>query len=134
MTESAPLPIMVVDDDQAILEIFEEMFAQTNFRIVPFNNGSDAVRAAHQDKFPIAFIDLFMPGMNGLELLIELRKIQPELMAVMISGFRNESLLEQALRAGAYTYLYKPLGRPDIMGVMLKCLRKLGLGEYSGDA
>ncbi|MFH1214845.1 MAG: response regulator [Candidatus Neomarinimicrobiota bacterium] len=126
MDDSRKISVLVVDDDQSILDIFCEMFEDTPFKIVTALDGREAIEKLRTKSCVIAFIDLYMPEMDGLQVLEALKVLQPNLTAVMISGFRNEHLLEKALTMGAFDYLYKPLSRQDLLAVMLKCLQKVG--------
>lgn len=130
MDDSLKISVLVVDDDQSILDIFCEMFEDSPFKIVTAINGIEAIEKLKIKPCAVAFIDLYMPEMDGLQVLTALKDLQPNLTAVMISGFRNEPLLESALKMGAYDYLYKPLGRNDLLAVMLKCLQKVGVKNH----
>jgi DNA-binding NtrC family response regulator len=124
--------VLVVDDDQATLALFCEMFEDSPFKIIPTANGREAIEMLKIQPCALAFIDLFMPEVDGLQTLTALKEIQPDLTAVMISGFRNEHLLEGAIKLGAYDYLYKPLDRHDLLSVMLRCLQRLEVRNNVG--
>jgi len=127
MQKPTTLNIIVIDDDRDILDSFEAIFENTGFHLTTVNSGKSAIDILSKYHFHIAFIDLFMPDMDGLETMIRLKELDPELIAVMISGFRNEDMLERALQTGAYDYLYKPLDVQDIFGITLKLARQLGI-------
>jgi len=121
------LKIMVVDDDPEILESFKKIFENSGFQLFLANNGVTAIEEMRHEKYHIAFIDLYMPVMNGLETMNRLKEGNPDLIAVMISGFRSEQMLETAIKSGAHDYLYKPLDVQDIIGITLKLSRQLGI-------
>lgn len=127
MNSQNTLKIMVIDDDPEILESFKNIFENSGFQLFLANNGVTAIEEIKREKYHIAFIDLYMPVMNGLETMIRLKESNPDLIAVMISGFRNEQMLEAALKSGAHDYLYKPLDIQDIIGITLKLSRQLGI-------
>ncbi|MBU4445156.1 MAG: response regulator [Candidatus Marinimicrobia bacterium] len=127
MNSKNTLKIMVIDDDPEILESFKKIFENSGFQLFLANNGVTAIEEMNHEKYHIAFIDLYMPVMNGLETMIRLKESNPDLIAVMISGFRNEQMLEAALKSGAHDYLYKPLDVQDIIGITLKLSRQLGI-------
>lgn len=129
MSKPKTLNVIVIDDDPEMLVSFQTIFENTGFNLVTANSGLKALEIARKQEFHIAFIDLFMPEMDGLETLKEMKKLNPELIAVMISGFRNEDMLEKALKAGAYDYLYKPLDVQDIFGITLKLAQRLGINN-----
>lgn len=127
MSQPPTLNIMVVDDDPEMLISFQTIFENSGFNLVTADGGPKALEIARKQDFHIAFIDLFMPEMDGLETLKQLKEHNPDLIAVMISGFRNEDMLEKALQMGAYNYLYKPLDVQDVFGITLKLARRLGI-------
>jgi DNA-binding NtrC family response regulator len=129
MSVARKIKIMVVDDDKNILAIFRDVFNDSRFEVFATLNGPAAVAEFRHQKYDLAFIDILMPDMNGLEVLAALLKINPDLVAIMISGFRDEKRLEEALKIGAKYYLYKPFDVHDIFSIALKCLQQLGIQD-----
>ncbi len=127
MSKIPLLKIMVIDDEEMVLENFNDLFSRSYFKIFKARNGQAAVDEMQRNKYDIAFIDVYMPVMDGLETLSKLKEINPQLMAVMISGYKNEKVLEESLKLGAEHYLYKPLDIQNIIGVTVKCARYLGI-------
>ncbi|MBL7075621.1 response regulator [candidate division KSB1 bacterium] len=127
MRESQTIRVMVIDDEKATRDVFEEIFEGENFSVFPAEDGLKAIAEMKKRQYDLAFIDIRMPQIDGLETLRRLKKIHPDLMAVMISGFRDEDIIEKALKIGAVGYLYKPLDIQDILGVALKCSHQLGV-------
>lgn len=122
--------VLVVDDEKEILKCFEDIFENSNFSIFTANNGKAAVAELRKNHCDIAFIDICMPGIDGVETLKELKVINPNLKAIMISGFSNEDILEKALKMGAFSYLFKPLDIQNIIGVAVKCAKDLGIDDH----
>jgi|UPI0003A8330D two-component system response regulator AtoC/two-component system response regulator FlrC len=129
MSRTEPTKIMIVDDDEQILGIFQEIFADESFQVFTAQNGARAITEMKRAKYDIAFIDIYMPEMDGLQVLAQLLLINPQLQAIMISGYQNISQLEKALSMGARHYLIKPLDMHDVLSVALKCLQHLGQGN-----
>lgn len=129
MISKDTLKIMVVDDDLEILDSFRDIFKNSGFKLFVADNAKDAIEEMEREKYHIAFIDVYMPVMDGLVTLNNFKKINPDLITVMISGFRNEHLLEVALKNGANDYLYKPLDVQDILGITLKLSCQLGIQD-----
>lgn len=129
MSPTPPTRILIIDDDDYILEIFQDIFADPRFQVFCANNGTAALTEMQRQPYDLAFIDIFMPGMDGLEVLTALLRLNPKLQAIMISGQHNIAKLEQALTLGAQHYLFKPLDVHDVLSVTLKCLRNLGINH-----
>lgn len=110
------LKIMVIDDDPEILESFKSIFHGSGAYLFLSGSAVSAIEELKQQSYHIAFIDLYMPVINGIETLTRMKEICPNIVAIMISGFRNPQVLEAAKRSGATDYLFKPL---DINKVLL---------------
>ena len=130
MLKKGPVRVMIIDDDQEIRDIFSEIFGEEKFDIFAAENGLVAIEEMKKNDYDLAFIDIYMPGINGLETLRQLKEINENLKTVMISGFSNEALLEKSLEIGADDYLYKPLDIQDILGVALKYTQQLGVQNH----
>lgn len=118
--------ILIADDEANILSLCHEIFKNSQYKLFLASSGFEALEKARKYKIDLAFIDMKMPEMNGLETLERWKKIQPSTQIVMISAYSDDSLVRQALKKGAYTYLFKPISILDILSVTVKCLQKNG--------
>lgn len=123
MTRS--LRILVVDDDADNAYSLGELFELEGHTVQVALSGEDAIAAYLAADFDLAFMDVMMPGLNGVESFIEIRKMRPEARVYMMTGYSVEQLLQQALAQGAMGVLPKPLD-PD------RLLRTLGEVEPAG--
>ena len=103
-------PILIVDDDVDILDTLTRTLELKGYRVESAGSGEDAVKIAREKTCPIAFVDIKLPLMDGLETYLRLKEINPNIMAVMMTGFRDEvkGALEKAQEASAITCLFKP--------------------------
>ncbi len=115
MKEKYFIDIMVVDDDPEILDCFRSIFKNKKVHLYLTSSSTSAVEEMKQHSYDIAYIDLYMPVMNGIETMLRLKEINPQLSAIMISGFRNPRMLQSAKNSGAQDYLFKPLQVNDIL-------------------
>jgi CheY-like chemotaxis protein len=113
--------ILLIDDDEAIREATEMLLTAKGFDVVTAADGASAVEAVKTDTFDVAIVDLFMPGMDGLETTKAMRKCKPAMPVIAVSGFMlGDRLLEMpnfdsmAAEAGAFVTLYKPF-KPDAL-------------------
>ncbi len=102
--------ILVVDDDEALLNLMVLSLQRRGFQVEQACDGFSALKIlASQPPFSVLLTDLMMPGMTGLELLREARKIDPQIEVVVITAASDLEYAISALRAdGAYDYLLKP--------------------------
>jgi two-component system, NtrC family, response regulator HydG len=99
--------ILIVDDDRAWAEGVADLFVAYGYGAEFVANGRQAVERARRGDFDIAFMDVQMPGMNGVDSFFEIRKLKPHARVVMMAG-AHEPLVAPALAAGAAGLLEKP--------------------------
>lgn len=119
--------ILVVDDDESILKVFEYGLQDAGYITVTVPNGFDAIEKVKKEKFDLAFLDVRMPRMNGVETYKMLRKIDPGLTAVMMTGYRVDALLKEAFEMGAHACIYKPFEMEEIISIIQKILSEGGV-------
>ncbi|MBI1976344.1 MAG: response regulator [Candidatus Omnitrophica bacterium] len=120
------LNVLIVDDDTAIRNLFVHTLSSMPHEVHAVENGAKAVELAQEIPFDVAFVDMRMPGMDGLETFRALKKLQPSLTTVIITGFAEEEKIEAALREGAIDCMKKPFNITEIRGVIEK---KIGIGK-----
>lgn len=119
------LNILVVDDDEDNACSLGELFELEGHEVTVAHSGEQAVAAYVNTAFDIAFMDVMMPGKNGVESFLEIRKLRPAARVYMMTGYSVEQLLQQAMDHGAMGVLTKPV---DID----KVLRALGESSPQG--
>ncbi len=101
--------ILFIDDDLDILELYEMALQSEELNIHAASNGFDACKIAKNCTIDIAFIDLMMPGLNGVETLKRLKDISPDMDIVMLTAYGSVESAVEAMKEGAYDYLHKPI-------------------------
>ncbi len=104
-----PLRILVVDDDEDNANSLGELFEMEGHQVTVAHSGEAAIAAYVNTAFDLAFMDVMMPGLNGVESFLEIRKLRPEAKVYMMTGYSVEQLLQQAMRHGAMGVLTKPI-------------------------
>lgn len=103
------LNILVVDDDEDNAYSLGELFELEGHRVTVAHSGEAAIEAYVNSNFDIAFMDVMMPGLNGVESFMEIRRLKPEAKVYMMTGYSVEQLLQQAVQHGAMGVLGKPV-------------------------
>jgi len=115
-------PILIVDDDEDIRETMSFIMEKEGHRVITAASGEEAIELLRRYKCKIAFIDIKLPHIDGLETLLRLKEISPGLMTVMMTGFKNEvrEALEKARQSSVITCLYKPFDPVEATNIVKK--------------
>ena len=105
--------ILVVDDEQIMRDLYCRLLRK-EYKVVTAKNGYEAIEAVKRDDFDVIFMDIKMPGKDGVETLKEIKKIKPEAAVFMMTAFEVPELIEEALNEGANGCLYKPFDVEDV--------------------
>ena len=103
------LHILVIDDDEDNACSLGELFEMEGHEATVAHSGEAAIAAYVNAAFDLAFMDVMLPGRNGVESFLAIRKLRPEAKVFMMTGYSVEQLLQQAMRHGAMGVLTKPV-------------------------
>lgn len=101
--------ILVVDDDESTRLSLIDVLMHDGFNALSAEDGIIATRIVREKPLDLVFLDFELPGMNGFDVLKEIKAINWRLPVVMLTGASGQDLFEDALDAGALTLLYKPV-------------------------
>ncbi len=107
--------VLIVDDEITIIESLEGILSDDGFEVMHAFNGYEALKKIETDSPDIVLLDIWMPGMDGIETLKEIKKIAPSLPVVMITGHGTIESAVDATKSGAYDFLEKPLSIDKII-------------------
>ncbi len=110
--------ILLVDDDEVLRERLAQAMRERGYEVRTAGTADEALREAQKDSPEMAVLDLRMPGVNGLELLKELRKHDPSTRVLMLTGYGSIATAVQAVREGAVGYLPKPADADEILAAL----------------
>jgi two-component system, NtrC family, nitrogen regulation response regulator NtrX len=103
------MKIMVVDDEPFIREMMEEFLSLQGHDVVSAGSGEEAIATIAENDPDMALLDIWMPGISGIETLVRIKEISPGVGIVMLSAFGDEETVNEALDMGADFYLQKPI-------------------------
>jgi DNA-binding NtrC family response regulator len=116
--------ILVVDDDAEVRKCLSEILEEAGYSVKCVENGKDAIIASHEEFFNVALIDIQLPDMEGIELLGKLRKTEPELIKIMITGHASLNSSIDATNKGADGYVLKPFNPEKLLAFIEMHLKK----------
>lgn len=101
--------VLIVDDEPEILEVLNQALADEGYRTYQARNGQEALRITHEYPVDVVLTDYQMPDIDGNELLRKLKKLDDDLVLIMLTGFGSVSHAVRTVQAGAFDYLEKPV-------------------------
>src|SRR5450631_1113021 len=120
---SEPANILLVDDEPGMQRYIRTLLEVDNYKVETASTGEEAVELVRKGMRPdLVLLDLLMPGIDGLQTLEELRKLQPALKVVMLSCVSDTRKVVQAIRLGAHDYLTKPFQKAELNRLIDQCL------------
>ena len=118
--------ILIVDDETAERVTLGEVLRLESFHVSLAGSGEEALNLLAQgETFDLVILDLRLPGLNGLQVLERLHKLNPETLVILITGYGTLETAIQAMRNGAYDYLLKPCPVEDILATVRRGLSEL---------
>jgi two-component system sensor histidine kinase/response regulator len=116
--------VLIVDDDPALLEALPETLRlrMDDLRVDTSDSGQAALQRIGETDYDALVVDIKMPGMDGLELLSEIKKICPDTPTILITGHGDHDLAVQAMRLGAQDYVTKPIDREYFVACLKRAI------------
>jgi DNA-binding response OmpR family regulator len=127
MTDAAPAPaVLVVDDERDTRESLRIILEAAGYRVRTARDGSEGIRLQEEEPADVVITDIFMPVVEGLETIQEIRSRFPGTKIIAVSGggsaLRNPAYLETAGIAGADATLTKPVAPEELLALLRSCL------------
>jgi two-component system nitrogen regulation response regulator NtrX len=114
--------ILIVDDEPAIQSALRGVFEDEGYRVTAVGSGAEAIGVIGDEMPDVVFLDIWMPGLDGLETLAEIKRVRPETSVVMISGHATIETAVKATRLGAYDFIEKPLSLDKTLVTVTRAL------------
>ena len=118
-----PRRILLVDDDESLLRVTEKQLASEGYRVTAVRSGADALEAYEAGETDLVVTDVQMPGMDGISLLAELKRRDPNAVVIVITAYGSVERAVEAMKTGATDFLEKPFRREALVLAVEKGLR-----------
>lgn len=102
------IKVLVIDDEAGIREMLMYELSHRGYHVTTASDGEEALAAVRQEHFSVAVSDMMMPKMDGLALLVEFKKADPDMEVILITGFATIDNAVEGMKRGAYDFLPKP--------------------------
>jgi DNA-binding NtrC family response regulator len=116
--------ILVIDDELFVRELLLEFLSTEGYEVSLADSGEKAVKLMQIQPADLILVDLKMPGIDGIETLKQIKKIAPDSLAIIMTGYPTIESSIEALRQGAYDYVVKPFKLNDLKSAIEKALRE----------
>jgi CheY-like chemotaxis protein len=114
--------ILVVDDENAVRASFDRVLSESGYTVRTAADGPTALATLRSEPCDLAFVDLRMPGMDGMEVVRTIRATQPGVQVVVVTGYGTEGTMREAKDLGVFDFVAKPLAPSDLSGLAERAL------------
>ena len=115
--DRAPVAL-IVDDDEGTCEYIARALATSGWKSLSVNSGADALTRVGDRQFDLIFLDLIMPGLNGPDAFKAIRKIDPDVLVVIVTAYPESHLVAQVLEVGPFAMMKKPFTLREIRNLL----------------
>jgi DNA-binding NtrC family response regulator len=124
-----PEAILVIDDEEVMRDVLSSLLGQAGYEVVLAQDGLAGLALARQRDFDAVVLDLMLPEMSGLDVLEELKRIDPDLVVLMITAYASLETAITAMRRGAFDYVAKPFKHEEVLHILHNGLRQRRLQQ-----
>src|ERR1043165_5234816 len=119
--------VLVVDDEDLTLRTISRGLRDEGFDVYTANSGEDALRVFADEKPDLTLLDIVMPGMDGVEVLRQIKQSNPAAIVLMMSAYHMVDRAVESMKLGAYDYLVKPFHLADMVSTIQRATEMLEL-------
>ncbi len=121
--------IHLIDDEPIIHDVLGQLLEAEGYRVEISASGEEALKKFEEHKFDLILLDLLMPGMDGLEVLRRIKRIDPEALVIIITAYASVESALAAIKMGAYDYIQKPFKNDELLMTIKRALDHRRLQE-----
>ena len=107
--------IHIVDDEPIIHEVLGDLLTSEGYKVESSLDGEKALEKHSPDTYDLILLDLLMPGMNGIEVLKNIKKIDPQAIIIIITAYASVESAISAMKIGAFDYVQKPFKHDELL-------------------
>ncbi|WP_455277877.1 response regulator [[Eubacterium] cellulosolvens] len=116
--------ILIIDDDESTRRSLTLIFSKKGYDIETVGTGHDALTKVKEKNFNLVLVDIKLPDMEGIDLIVPLKEINPDMAVIMVTAFASMETVMQALNLGASAYITKPLNMEEVFVTVRENLEK----------
>ncbi len=112
---SAKPKIFIVDDEERFRTTMSKLLMVRGLEVSTAGDGKEAFKELREKSYDVLILDVRMPGMSGIEVMMELRKLDPFIEVIIMTGYASVDTAKKITELGAYDYMLKPYNIDDLM-------------------
>jgi two-component system NtrC family response regulator len=124
MPEKSDIKVLLVDDEETLLEYMSKRLVRDGFTVRTSLSGEKGLERANSELFDVAVVDMKMPGMDGVETQRALKKIQPFLQCIVLTGHGSVDTALESGQEDAFRYLLKPIDYDNLVKAIKEAYEK----------
>ena len=110
--------VLIVDDNERLSRSMSIVLNRKGYSVDTVSDGLEAIKAVKTKSFDVIFMDIRMPGLNGVDVFKKIKKIIPSIKVVIMTAYAIEELVEEAVREEVFGILYKPLDMDKVFEII----------------
>ncbi len=111
---SNKIKALVVDDETVMRDTMSDWLKEKGYNVATVSSGMEAIEKMKAESFNVAFVDMKMPGMDGIEVLQAMKRINPDTAVIIMTAYATIETAIRAMKEGAYNYLVKPFSLDEV--------------------
>lgn len=116
--------VLLVDDEKQFVDVLAERLETRDFDVTIAYSGDEALEAVKSEPLDVVVLDVLMPGRDGIETLVEIKRIKPILEIIMLTGNATVESAVEGMKIGAFDYLMKPTETKDLVGKIVTAYKR----------
>jgi len=114
--------ILIIDDEESILDAYSQVLRKEGYLVKEARDGNEGLTVFSQETFHVVFLDLKLPGTNGMQVLSQIKETSPETPVIIITGYASIESAVEAIKRGAFDYMGKPFTPEELRVITKKAL------------
>jgi DNA-binding NtrC family response regulator len=115
---NAKIRLLLVDDEVGYLEVLSKRLGKRSIDVTTANTGEQAIQLLRRNDFDVAVVDLKMADMDGIDVLVIFKKMDPGLAVIILTGHGSEQAAREGIEKGAFDYLTKPCDLENLLAII----------------
>ena len=124
---AAKIKILVVDDDRDVCEYLRQFLIEEGFKVKALTDSTRVTEELRKERYHLVLLDLKMPKLSGVELMEQIRKVDSDIIVIVLTAYPSVESAVETMKQDAFDYLQKPFKVEELREVIVKAIREKGL-------